>query len=135
MSKKVTPYNLYLSLRPRAQESRKAYEALTNILEKHSNSRAELAGIGHDSHHVIFCLRFTVPVSNTDPASIASIKCINEIFDSMFEYMPCYAPEPTATEASAAMRLVTAQERANMLDNGIEEPLFDTPHTTPVLVK
>lgn len=111
MTKKVTPYNIHLSIRPRAKESVKAFEMLNSILDAYPAANGTLAGVGHDSRRVIFCMRFSVPVSNTDPGAIASIKCINAIFEKMFEYMPCYSAEPTEAEARAAESFLSTRDK------------------------
>lgn len=102
MTKKSALYNVYLTIRPRLKDSRKAYESLERILDSYPAADTTLAGIGHDAHRVFFCVRFAVPLSNSAPSAIASVRCLNAIFESLFDYIPCYSVEPTAAEAATA---------------------------------
>lgn len=95
-------YTLYLNVRPRIQEASKAYDTLQDIVARYPDVQTELTGVAHDSHRATFCFGFTVPVSDKDAAAINTLHCINAIFSSMYDYLPCYCAEPTDNEKNAA---------------------------------
>lgn len=110
MARNMPIYNLYLTIRPRIQESKRVYNLLQQIISRHPFVSADIAGIGYDSNRLWFTLQLKVPLSNTDPQSVAALKCANAVFESLYDYSPCYATEPSTEERQMARRYVEQRQ-------------------------
>lgn len=93
---------VHVTIRPRLHEILKSLSVLDGVIAAHPSVKAEVVGIACESNYATLTIAFPVLISDRHPSSIAALKCLHQIFSTLFDYTPHYAAAPTAAERETA---------------------------------
>ena len=103
---------VHVQLRPRRGATRRCLAALANLATEHESVSFAVSGLSKDDRVV----RITVGVelgpragvARFSPQAQAAYAFVSELFASLYDHMPVYAAEPSASERAAAATLLDA---------------------------
>lgn len=95
-------YLLYLAVKPRITESKKAYNAIRSLMNRNPGADVKLVGASTDSERVFLSFEIKIPISNTSPTAISGLQFVKAVFETLFDYFPVYTGEPTKEERTLA---------------------------------
>lgn len=115
-------FNVYIQLRPRNHEFDRCLRLLTEVLDNHPDASVTLGGLSRDFHQsrLTFELKIANPAKPTH-ISVDTLSFANDLFTKLFDYLPCYATEPTRQERDLAVRFISmrSEERVPSIDEAL----------------
>lgn len=121
MSRSPEIYPVYLKVQPRIHEVQDVLQTLHAIFDSHPEAQASVKGVGVDEHIVRLFVEILVPISDRDPRAVASLRCAQNIFETLFAQLPSYCAAPNPVELRLAEKFLGVTSPAAEGDATMQE--------------
>ena len=103
---------VHVQLRPRRGATRRCLAALAGLAAEHESVSFGVSGLSKDDRVVRITVGIELGpragVARFSPQAQAAYAFVSAIFASLYDHMPVYTAEPSATERAAAVTLLEA---------------------------